>query len=110
VRTRKLSVAQIDVRTDPPTAIFKYFTKYETKTAKYFILVLTDSGPAVLVRDPATKELPIFAELPKQAQKYFILSERKVAGAIIKRRTRRNKKTCSPVEWRITPRLPLCGI
>jgi hypothetical protein len=91
MRTAKMSVAQIDVRTDPPAAIFKQF-KYKTETAKYFILVLTDSGPAVLLRDPVTKELPTFAELPKQAQKYFLLSERKTAGAFLKRRTRRNKK------------------
>ena len=91
MRNAKMSVAQIDVRTDPPAAIFKQF-KYKTETAKYFILVLTDSGPAVLLRDPVTKELPTFAELPKQAQKYFLLSERKTAGAFLKRRTRRNKK------------------
>ena len=88
VRSTKMSVAQIDIRTDPPAAIFKQF-KYKTETAKYFILVLTDSGPAVLLRDPATKELPTFAELPKQAQKYFLLSERKVAGAFIRRRSKK---------------------
>jgi len=85
MRTTKMSVAQIDVRTDPPAAIFKQF-KFKTDTAKYFILVLTDSGPAILVRDPSTGELPVFADLPKQAQKYFILSERKVAGALLRRR------------------------
>ena len=92
VRATKTSVAQIDIRTDPPAAIFKQF-RFKTETAKYFILVLTDSGPAVLLRDPATRELPTFAELPKQAQKYFLLSERKVAGALVKRRM--NKKTTS---------------
>ena len=85
MRTTKMSVAQIDIRTDPPTPIFKQF-KYKTETAKYFILILTESGPAILVRDPATGELPVFADLPKQAQKYFILSERKVAGALLRRR------------------------
>jgi len=94
----KKSVAQIDLRTDPPSAIFK---SYKIPTIKQindikdpkveyalrsFILVITDSGPALLLRDPSTKELPVFEDLPKQAQKYFILSERKVAGAFLRRR------------------------
>jgi len=93
-RATKLSVAQIDIRTDPPTSFFRQF-KLKTFTSKYFILVITETGPAILLRDPATKELPIFTELPKQLQKYFILSERKVAGALLKRRTRKGKKSSS---------------
>lgn len=83
----KMSVAQIDVRADPPTALFKSF-KYKMFTSTYFILILTDDGPALLVKDPRTKELPIASQLPKQLLAYFVRAEKKKGG----RRTRRKSR------------------
>lgn len=84
MKQAKMSVAQIDIRVDPPTAIFKQF-KYKVFTATYFILVLTEDGPALLVRDPATKELPIVTQLPVQLQRYF---DQKKGGRFTRRKPR----------------------
>jgi len=87
MKQTKMSVAQIDVRPDPPTALFKSF-KFKMFTSTYFILILTKEGPALLVKDPATKELPIASQLPKQLQTYFVRAEKKKGG----RRTRRKSR------------------
>jgi hypothetical protein len=71
---------------DPPTAIFKKF-KFKVFTSTYFILVLTEEGPALLVRDPVAKELPITTQLPVQLQKYF---EVKRGGRLTRRKSRIN--------------------
>jgi hypothetical protein len=84
MKQSKMSIAQIDIRADPPTAIFKKF-KFKVFTSTYFILVLTEEGPALLVRDPATKELPITTQLPLQLQKYF---EVKRGGRLTRRKSR----------------------
>jgi hypothetical protein len=88
-RVHKISIAQIDIRTDPPAAIFKQF-KLKTFNSTYFILVITDAGSALLLKDPSTKELPIQTDLPKQLQFYFNRAEKKVGGALVTRRTRKN--------------------
>jgi hypothetical protein len=76
MKQSKMAVAQIDIRADPPTALFKPF-KYKQFASTYFVLVLMDDGAAVLVRDPESKELPIASQLPKQLLAYF---ERKKGG------------------------------
>ena len=69
----RVSVAQIDIRADPnPVAIFKH-KKLETFQSPYFILVITEDGPAVLVVDPSKKQLPLAYELPRKLKEYFAI-------------------------------------
>jgi hypothetical protein len=68
-----MSIAQIDIRKEPnPEAIYKQ-QKLRTFESKYFILVITEEGPAVLVTNPETKQLPLAYELPRKLREYFSL-------------------------------------
>jgi hypothetical protein len=96
-RSRKISVGQINIRTDPPTAFFKKF-KIQTTESKYFILVITETGPALLIRDPETRELPFLSELPQTLQKYFTAKQ---GGALERALERRRSKL---VKKNITPK------
>ena len=87
MKRAKMSVAQVDLRIDPPTAVFKQF-KFKTFTSTYFILVLTEDGPAIVVRDPETRELPIASQLPEQLKKYFLMAEAKRGGRQTRRKSR----------------------
>lgn len=57
----KFSIAQIDLRVEPPELLMAKVIK---PNKEYFVLVLTETGPALFVRDPSTGDLPSFEQLP----------------------------------------------
>jgi hypothetical protein len=73
--TAHISVGQIDLRSDPnPTGIFKQYL-IKTLKSQYFILVLLEEGPVVLVKNPITKKLPAAYELPLLLRDYFAVKK-----------------------------------
>lgn len=73
--TARISVGQIDLRSDPnPTGIFKQYL-IKTLKSQYFILVLLEEGPVLLVKNPITKKLPAAYELPLLLRDYFAVKK-----------------------------------
>jgi hypothetical protein len=61
IRSTKFPMIQIDLRKDLPEVLVALI---EGQTKDFFILVITEEGPALLVRDPESDELPTITQLP----------------------------------------------
>jgi hypothetical protein len=56
--------------------------------SEYFILVLTETGPSLLVKDPDSDALPLLSSLPVKIQELFREKTRPVAAAMKKTKIR----------------------
>ena len=84
----KYPVAQIDVRSDAVTA---YASQGEKDEA--FVLILTEKGPGLLVKDPMRDDLPTMAQLPEKLRELFAANPmKKLVPRIAVSKTRKNNK------------------
>lgn len=73
-KKRNMPLAQIDLRVEPSEMIVASVRNPK----EYIILVLTDSGPALMVRDPSTGDLPSIEQLPKKLATAFEAAKPKI--------------------------------
>lgn len=89
VRAVKFPLAQIDIRSDVPQILT---SQIAGQANQFFILVLTNEGPALLVRDPESDELPLFTQLPVSLRNDFMktkissLNKTRKAGPVPEKR------------------------
>jgi hypothetical protein len=84
----KYPIAQIDVRSDAVTA---YASQGEKDEA--FVLILTEKGPGLLVKDPMRDDLPTMAQLPEKLRELFAANPmKKLVPRIAVSKTRKNNK------------------
>jgi hypothetical protein len=80
-KEKQVSIAQIDLRVSPPVTKYTFFSKFnpikktriiDPKT-EFFLLVITEPGPALLTLDPTGGDLPVAAQLPKGLLTQFMI-------------------------------------
>ena len=84
-RATKYPIAQIDLRTEDVKALA---ASTKAQMSEYFILVLTETGPSLLVKDPDSDALPLLSSLPVKIQELFREKTRPVAAAMKKTKIR----------------------
>jgi len=79
-KEKQVSIAQIDLRVSPPATKYTFFSKFnpikktriiDPKT-EFFLLVITETGPALLTLDPMGGDLPVAAQLPRGLLSQFM--------------------------------------
>jgi len=79
-KEKQVSIAQIDLRVSPPATKYTFFSKFnpikktriiDPKT-EFFLLVITETGPALLTLDPMGGDLPVATQLPRGLLSQFM--------------------------------------
>ena len=82
-KEKQVSIAQIDLRVSPPVTKYTFFSKFnpikktriiDPKT-EFFLLVIMETGPALLTLDPTGGDLPVAAQLPKGLLTQFMVKK-----------------------------------
>ena len=71
----KYGLAQIDVRAEPPELLI---ANVKQPNKEYAVIVITDTGSALLVRDPSTGDLPSLEQLPMKLASAFQSAKPKI--------------------------------